>query len=574
MTLRNLAKAQLTLLIGGFLALALAIALSGSTPVTGYEPSTYEATPLIWVLLGLALGLGSLQTVVEASTRSFRTRTFLYLGVALVLFARLTANFVGLIRGYFFVGRTDNLTHWGFALGIEEAGRTDPNNIYPLMHILLAQGSRLTGTSVQAMMVVLPAALGILATVCIYLILRRLFKDERVVALGTLSASLLLFGGAGPESSSSGFSLILIPFLLYLYLRSRTSVGFRIPLVVLLIAYPFIHPLTSLLLIAFLASGEIVLWRLGRPQPRSTPVVLLSLAFLSWFSATVAFGHTVRSVASLLSGDFQTSYLGVYQAQAAQAALPLTDFAVFLVISYADWFIFLLAGFTAVLILRRRGLFTGRASVIPLIIPFSLLAMASLYLINLGFDPIRFVAFLMVGSVLYAGILLVRILGRVPRQRLRGVAVAAVAALIITAGVISVYKSHASPHVLRPGSHVTQAEVLGYFWFFANRDPSTTTFDLLSGANRFAHTFAGSFGLAPLVPRAQTSPDHFGYDEPGGAGAPRSGYLVVTAMDIATYTGVWDFTGRFTNEDFARLKDDATVHRVYDSGTMQIYLVP
>ena len=574
MTLRNLAKAQLALLIGGFLALAGAMALSGSTPVTGYEPSIYEAAPLIWVLLALALGLGSLQTVVEASTRSFRRRSFLYLGVALVLFARLTANFVGWIRGYFFVGRTDSLTHWGFALGIEEAGRTDPNNIYPLMHILLAQGSLLTGTSVQTMMVILPAALGILATVCIYLILRRLFKDERLVALGTLSASLLLFGGAGPEFSSSGFSLVLIPFLLYLYLRSRTSVSFRIPLVVLLIAYPFIHPLTSLLLIAFLALGEIVLWRLGRPQHRATPVVLLSLAFLSWFSATVAFGHSVRSVASLLSGDFRTSHLAVYQAQATQAALSLSDFATFLLVSYTDWFIFLVAGLAAVLGMGRRRLFTVRASIIPLIIPFSLLAIASLYLVNLGFDPIRFVALLMVGSVLYAGILLVRILGRVPRQRLRGVAVAAVAALIVTAGVVSVYKSYPSPQVLRPGPHVTQAEVLGYFWFFAHRDPMIATHDLLSGANRFAHTFAGSLGLAPLVPQAQTSPDHFGYDEADGVGGPRSGYLVVTAMDIATYTGVWNFTGRFTNEDFARLEDDATVHRVYESGAMQIYLVP
>jgi hypothetical protein len=562
------------MLIAGFLALALAIAWAAMVPANGYEGSPYEAVPYVWVLLAAAIGLGSLQTVLEARYRSFGRAKFLYLGVALVLFARLTANFVGWIRGYFFVGRTDGLTHWGFALGIEQTGRTDPNNIYPLMHILLAQGSLLTGTTVKAMMVVLPAILGILAAVCIYLILRRIFKDHRVVALGTLSASLLLFGGAGPEISSSGFSLILIPLLLYLYLRSRTSVRFRIPLVLLLLAYPFIHPLTSLLLIVFLALGEAVAWRVHRTHPRTTPALLLSLAFFSWFSATVAFGHSVRSAMSLLSGDFQTSQLALYQAQANQASLPLADFAAVLFVSYADWVLFLFIGLAAVLILRSRSLFTVRASVMPLIIPFSILIIATLYLINLGFDPIRFVAFLMVGSVVYAGVLFARILrtGRSGQLRVAGVTV--VAALIITAGIISVYKTHPSPLVLRPGTHVTETEVLGYFWFFESRDPSLVTYELLSGANRFAHTFAGSLGVSPLSLQTKPSPDHFEYDERQGIGGLSSGYLLVTAMDVVTYTNVWAFTDRFTREDFSRLEDSAAVHKVYESGGLQVYYIP
>lgn len=576
MTLTRMARAQLIVLTAGFLALSLGVGLAEISPVLEYEPSPYDATPLVWVLLTLAIALGALYTVLGARYRSFGRSAFLYAGIALVLVARLTANFVGWLRGYYFVGRTDNLTHWGFALGIEETGYTDPNNIYPLMHILLAQGSLLTGLSVKAMMVLLPAVLGLLVTASIYLILRRLFEDERVVALGTLSASLLLFGGAGPEMSSSGLSLILIPLFLYLYLRSRTSLRYAIPLILLLVAYPFIHPLTSLLLIAFLALGEMVAWRVRGSHPRMAPVLLLFLAFFSWFSATVAFGHSVRSAVSLLSGEFQASHLAVYQAQAAQAALPLADFARVLAISYADWAIFLLVGLLAIVLLRPRPLFSVRASVIPLIIPFNVLLIASLYVVNLGFDPIRFVAFLMVGAVVYAGFVFTRLMRGGQARRLRGAAVTVVAVLIVTAGVISVYKSYPSSLVLRPGTHVTQSEVLGYFWFFEKREPATLTYELLSGAGRFAYIFPESLGGGQgLAMVSRPTPDHFGYtvgEAPGSALAP--GYLIVTAMDVATYTRVWASAERFTAEDLARLAEDPGVHRVYASGQLAIYHTP
>ena len=576
MTLKRLARVQLAMLIAGFLALALATAWAATVPADGYEASPYEAVPYVWVLLAAAIGLGSLQTVLEVRYRSLGRAKFLYLGVVLVLIARLTANFVGWIRGYFFVGRTDNLTHWGFALGIEQTGRTDPNNIYPLMHILLAQGSLLTGATVKAMMVLLPAALGILAATFIYLILRSLFKDQRVVALGTLSASLLLFGGAGPEISSSGFSLILIPLLLYLYLRSRTSVPYRIPLVLLLIAYPFIHPLTSLVLVAFLALGEVVSWRVRGAHPRSAPVLLLSLAFFSWFSATVAFGHSVRSAASLLSGDFQTSHLAVYQAQAAQAALPLADFLAVLFMTYGDWAIFLLVGLVAALLPRHRNALPARTSLMPVIIPFCVLLIGALYVVNLGFDPSRFIAFLMVGCVVYAGSLFAQVLRSGETKGLRRVAVPVVAILIVTAGAISVYKAYPSPLVLRPGTHVTQSELMGYFWFLQNQAPTLVTHEILSGANRFADVFPGLYGGDPRSILVDASPDHFGFDsnDPGDLGSLSPGYIVVTAVDITTYTGVWSFTGRFTTEDFARLENIPGIHKVYAGPDLQIYYIP
>src|SRR6056297_1642396 len=117
------------LLTIGFAALSGAPLAAHQAPATAYELSLYRATPtLVWVGLAVAF-LTSLVVSATAPSRLLR-RIALTLGGA----STLTVVALPVLRGYYFYGSADPMTHLGWARDIS-AGILDPASLfYPGLH--------------------------------------------------------------------------------------------------------------------------------------------------------------------------------------------------------------------------------------------------------------------------------------------------------------------------------------------------------------------------------------------------------------------------------------------------------
>jgi len=103
-------NAALTL---GFLALTAALVSARTNPAVGYEVSVYRATPVaVWAGLGVAF-------VVSLVVSLFERSRLRWVGLALGGTAALTVFALPLIRGYYYYGANDAMTHLGWVRDLE-----------------------------------------------------------------------------------------------------------------------------------------------------------------------------------------------------------------------------------------------------------------------------------------------------------------------------------------------------------------------------------------------------------------------------------------------------------------------
>jgi hypothetical protein len=115
----------------GFLGLAGGAYGAVSDPATGYELSVYKATPLtFWVGVGVAL-LAGLVVAWFGATAAGRTVGCVLGGGAVSAVLALP-----LLRGYYFLGHADAMTHFGWVKDIAAGGLTPDELLYPGIHTL------------------------------------------------------------------------------------------------------------------------------------------------------------------------------------------------------------------------------------------------------------------------------------------------------------------------------------------------------------------------------------------------------------------------------------------------------
>jgi hypothetical protein len=138
-------------LTAGYMSLCLATIIAWSRPATGYEPSIYSGTPVsFWVGILIAL-------TVAVAASFCPNRTHRVAGVALAGMSIITVVALPIIRGYYWVGEGDSLTHIGFALDIQNGLLPLQGFRYPAVHTIGVLTSDVTGVSLfQSFLLVIP----------------------------------------------------------------------------------------------------------------------------------------------------------------------------------------------------------------------------------------------------------------------------------------------------------------------------------------------------------------------------------------------------------------------------------
>lgn len=582
-TLQGVALVGVTLLLG---AIAVVVLVPGADQ---YEISLYRAYPAyFWMLVVGALFAGSLVIVGSARTPGDGSWVF---GLLVVLVTDGLLLLLPYVRGYRMFGRSDAMSHLGYVRDVADAGDV-AGNVYPPMHLLVLAVSDATGVGPMTVALLLPAVVSLVYFASMGYVLCLLFDDRERILLGLPFVALPVLRHAHLGLRPFDLSVMLVPFLLYLFFRAQRSHAppVRVAFVVALVAVLLYHPLTALFLIAifsfFLAGAYLP--RVGSEFASPTNLVSLTAAvFVAWYSGFLSILVRFNRIYEVFFGpdDGGESQAEAYTRTVEEASPPLLDLVRVIVFKYGIEFVLFGLGFVclvvALALLVRSEYAFDPASVLlaGTLVAFSFGGLVFLVM-DLIVPPERAFQMAKLGGVLLAGQLFYLLGYRVgwirSRPSLGAVLWACLVAVLLVLVVTSVFSLYESPLGSESNHQVTDMEVHGTAWLAANGDGDLNHSGIGLSYHRFHHAMAGT-RTDPAF-EASGTPPHFNYTEHDhlGASFANDSYMTITRQGRIVYPEAFPNyreNWRYTPEDFERLERDSTTARVYDNGDYDQYLV-
>ncbi len=579
--------------------LAAALLMAHSSPATGYELSIYASTPvLVWVFLILAGAGGVFVIVHQVITEECERSHIWVIGFLVLLLTHVSLICMPYVRGY--VGWWgDNLTHWGQLKDILSTGHFAEFNSYPVTHTLLAQVVSVTGLPPSTVANLGTCFLSIGFVLSAYLLATAVLPHKgQQLLVAAVAAAVMPFGLYHVLLMPNGWSIMLFPLLLFAVLKCDNW-SYLVVALILVVLYPFFHPLSSLMAAAALVA--IVLLRLALryvfgsakrtggmpPLGRILTLAAIDLAILfPWLLSFKQYVSRERLLwKQLITGG--SDVIGGMGESLDKVDVHGFGFLLLLVKIYGVELILIgtamIGGF--LLISRLRSIARDANSLGLLALLLLMLLFGSLYLLYLigvpGLGAIgaqRLLSYTMIPTSALSGLALYHLITRFGHG-LR--AASGILCTIMLAAVLCILSLYDSPYRLRPNLQVTDMEMTGMGWLVDTKDRSLGTTHMARPVWRFADALLGKseserredeefdpYGSPEIA-------DHFGYGDHVTLGDQYSEdtYAAITCYDTVIYSTVWKAVGRFNQSDFARLEEDSTVMKVYANGELDVYLI-
>jgi hypothetical protein len=585
--------------ICGFLLVSAAMIIAWLNPCTGYELDIYNSTPVAtWSLIGLSLAIAAGILLYQLFSGDYKYNRFWILGLALLITCRLALLWVPYARGYF-AWEGDNITHWGMIEDILKTGHLYSENSYPLTHSFLAQIISVTGLPLKTVANLSTGLFSAFNIMLVLLLAKRVTADRGYQLAAALTAGLVpLLGGYNIYLMPNGWSIFLMPLLFFLYFGRKEDSGFNTLLILMLILYPFFHPLSSLVLLIsffllFISAGLYWLFSAGTigfndvstatgkpffPAMIQCAILLpwvfsfdryVSNIHKIWLQLTTGsssqferIGNTLAKI-DVAGWDSVVLFFKLYGAAALMIAASVISIIWFIIKINKDSKVFSSMPF---LIMGGLMLFFFSLYILYLV------DFPAMHFIGAG----RMLSYVLLFSPLATGYLLYKM-----SQGAKYKTLSALITIIFigTAGFLGIYGLYAAPYQVKPNAQVTAYDMAGSEWFIKTKNPLHKSGGIISPINRYADGLLGRQAVA-MRPDLQSSrvikmEDHFGYTQFSTLGEHyRVNILLnITTKDRIVYTTVWDTVGRFDTLDFSNLCQDYSVNKVYENGEYSIFFI-
>ncbi|HKJ58532.1 MAG TPA: hypothetical protein VKA37_04835, partial [Halobacteriales archaeon] len=304
----------------GFLAAGVAAVAAHGDPATGFELSIYESTtPTFWVLSAVSMAAALLTGFHARDSRALRAAA-----VGLGAVTVLSITMLPLLRGYFFYGSADSLSHLGWARQmagqVPDAPLSPTGLLYPGIHATAVAINGVTGVPLTRALLYVVLVYTLVFVVFVPLCVRELADDRLAVVAGAFSALLLL-----PINNVSVFNvpyptgqgIYLLPvFVLLVALfvvpdgTGSRGLGWGSLLAVVSFALVLLHPIVAmpaLLLLATISGVQFAYrrWepshRIARHRALYANTAFFAVAFFLW---SQRFERVQRQQVILVEGLF------------------------------------------------------------------------------------------------------------------------------------------------------------------------------------------------------------------------------------------------------------------------------
>jgi hypothetical protein len=579
--------------IVGFVSLTGAVLAAHLNPATGYELSIYEATPLaFWIGIAIAF--------IAGLVLAFRPGEGWYQAAGHVLGGTASTAVVALplIRGYYFMGIHDSMTHVGWTRELIRGSMLPLDLLYPGIHSVAAFVGTLTGFSVWQSMLYVPILLVVVFFLFVPLIVRELLDSELATATGSFSAFLLvplhLIANtlhAHPSSQTILFAPLVV-FLLVRFVRSARASQFLgaispvgIALLVAVFASILYHPQQALNIIVLLAGVTLVQYvRTNRKEmpsnhQRTYAISGIALvAYVAWVVQSptvfaVAQGG-IESVGEYLAGSSsqagsavtaQTSSL-----QAIGASLPVVFLKLFFVSAVFVILTAAVLGATVLGRLRQRPARVDTATVVGYL-GFGLVVMTAVFAFYLVGDIathyFRQAGFMLMLGTILGAVGIAYATEQVSSARLRQVIRTATVCMFVVMASLSVLVIYDSPYMNKANQQVTEARADGYETTFEVTGESAVMAGIGQEPQRYYDALVATRDNNRRDRNVNSSEIRQLRDY-----RDRNWYLTIHNNTYAREVEAYE-EYRFTRTDLTGTSRQVGVNRVHANGDMELYYV-
>jgi hypothetical protein len=581
-----------------FTSLAVALLIAWLNPATGYELDIYASTPLAtWALIGITMATGAGIIIHQLISKGYKHNRIWALGFALFVFARLAFLWVPYARGYL-TWDGDNISHWGYIIDVLDTGYLYAENSYPVTHSILAQVIQITGLSIRTVTNLSTGILSAFYMVGIYLLSTRVTPQKKYQLTTVLLAGFIpLMGGYEVFLMPNGWSILFMPFLFYLFFSRKISLAYSIPFILILILFPFFHPLSSLMLalsfVVILIFSSLFWYFTGKNIKFNqinlkvadplTPAMTQFVLLIPWILSFNQFIPNIRSMWAQITSGASSQFGGISDTLVKINMTGWDTVILFFKLYGVTAFMILISIAGMILLLVKIKKSKNKASYLPLLAIGSLVMFFGLlYLLYLiGFPGMssigadRMLSYLAMFTPIIGGYALVVLAKSIRFKPLFATLTILILGTVSFLGARGLYFS---PYNLKPNIQVDNHSMAGSEWYVEAKNPDHLSATIMSPINRYADGILGRNAASARSDlgssRIIQAEDHFGYNEYITIGEQYSNPLLlnITKLDRIIYGTVWDIAGRFKNGDFVKLDNDFSANKLYENGEYSAYL--
>jgi len=559
-----------------FITAAL-ILIRNHSPAVGYEISIYSALPSsVWILLILAIFCG-ISIVVYCS---FKSKSFWIVG----FFSLILVNFITLslqfFRGYFVYGLSDPLGHLERTYSIVSAGFFG-NNFYPVVHVLGAILVEVCNIVPETVIKIIPIIFTILFMLFTYLLASVVSYKREHAILAAAVGSVPLFSYYHLTVYPHGLSILTFPLLFYLYFKVLKTPSFssKMALIVVLLLFPFFHPvIESILILCLVIVGLVIAGakqiQIGQlhsfiEHTTMESALISIIAFFTWISYFAAFGISIQRISSWIGGEAPV----IARATEVQHTLnrSIWQGIELLFKMYGHNIVFFACSLIALILIVKRIL-QRQAEIINFLIFSVIFIVCTLayFFVSMALGLITWGRFLgaNIGTFaipVFASFALYQI--RNPKRFKLGVLM--VVLILTMSSAVGIFSIYRSPWIYQTNWQITRMDISGSSWLNI-------------------HSVEG-FDYEPMgwqgVYRDPYIPEHFGNPEYVSVGmfVKENTYLVITerfkqvSLNSALKGWInmpWYFARPgFDKGDFARVRMDPSANELYSNGEFEVLLI-
>lgn len=593
---QTLAKAALIL---GFFGIGLAIIAAYRNPATGYELSIYGGTPVLFWEGSLAALIISILVVFLQPSRRLRLVGVFLGGLSMTAIVSLP-----IIRGYYWLGDDDSLSHLGTAMEMSTGIRALSDSRYPIVHTIGSALFDATGLTLHHALLVVVVVFAVCFFVFVPLVVWELTGSLGATYVGFFSGLLLLpMNHLSPSLflHPTSQAILYAPAFLFVFVRLYNRRSARHSAMFLLLATMFVllHPQQAANLVAFvgvIAAIQIGIdvyngHRLNRIREWVLPeTTVYATVFWLWARTLPASQINLERVWETLGGN--TNFARSTATRSGSLAnvggsLPEVFVKLFLV----SLVYIVLTGLYLLVVARRfeelRAQPTnesvasdgGTDQLLLLTVYGGLVPVSVIFLVyivgGISIQYFRHLGMLMVFATILGSIAIGRAMLYMSRHRSDFAVLEAIAVMFILFTFLSIAVVFPSPYFYYSSGHVTEAQMDGYETTFEYQRDSILFDDVRSPVFRYGNAIEGSSAEpeenAYYQKERHGIPDHFVnhslrsyYDDPV--------YVPVTEADRVRDPVLWNGF-RFNQSDFAYLEHEPGINKVQTNGGYDLYLV-
>lgn len=591
------------LLILGFGALSISTIIAYLNPAAGYELSLYSDTPIEFWIGSVAALIISVKIVFFPTSALFRASGVLLGGLTMTAIISLP-----IIRGYYYVGEGDALSHLGRTREFNSGVLLPLDSRYPAVHTHGSILGDIANIQLTDSLLLYISVFLISFFIFIPLTVRVITQDRWIAHIGIFSGFLLL-----PINHVSGHmqihptsqAVVFAPALIYIFIRVYRNSRWEMLILFIIVSsfYTLLHPQQAANYILFFTGFCVAAFLYSQNSKNKSIKILKThisafvfiIIFWLWAANLPAFESSLagvlRSIFTLFAEDtaaesVSTRGVSLEQIGGGIEEIFVKMFAIALIYSIFAGLLMAIVVINSLNISRTQflqNLFLSRVASqkrLYLFLTAAFISTFSLFFVYLtaGISDqyFRHYAFLMSIVTILGTISLARALkifkSRCSETRRRSITIAVMMAfLMLTLPIV-----FASPYIYQSSSHVTEAQMDGFETTFKYENDELSYDFVRSPTSRYGiaingHAYQDRSEYYRDGVRRGGLPDHFAdqqlrshYDEPV--------YLTITGADRirdpVLYNGF-----RFSKDDFDYLDSEPGINNVYSNSEFDLYLV-